>query len=245
MARDKERRAQWESGVWEDPWGVDLVNEVDAALATEEDIREERETATEGRQLLVQRQERQGQEVRTHKPNKWPDGHDDIQRDEYDGHHRDHGLSYQAVRAPDGMVIDVHGPESGRRHDVHLLRKSNHNARLAAVQNPEDEVQHKVYGDAAYPVLSHVRRGFRGANLSSKEEAFNQANSAMRISIEWAFGKVVNMYPFCDFRKNQKLFLQPLAKYHINACILTNAHTCLRGSQTGTYFDLHAPTLEE
>ena len=71
MARDKERRAQWESGVWEDPWGVDLVNEVDAALATEEDIREERETATEGRQLLVQRQERQGQEVRTHKPNKW------------------------------------------------------------------------------------------------------------------------------------------------------------------------------
>ena len=174
-----------------------------------------------------------------------PDGHGDIQRDVYDGHHRDHGLSYQAVRAPDGMVIDAHGLESGRRHDVHLLRKSNLNTRLAAVQNPEDEVQHKVYGDAAYPVLSHVRRGFRGANLSSKEKAFNQANSAMRISIEWAFGKVVNMYPFCDFRKNQKLFLQPLAKYHINACILTNAHTCLRGSQTGTYFDLHAPTLEE
>ena len=68
MARDKERRAQWESGVREDPWGVDLVNEVDAALATEEDIREERETAAEGRQLLVQRQERQGQEVRTYKP---------------------------------------------------------------------------------------------------------------------------------------------------------------------------------
>lgn len=36
-----------------------------------------------------------------------PDGHDDIQRDVYDGHHRDHGLAYQAVQAPNGMIIDA------------------------------------------------------------------------------------------------------------------------------------------
>lgn len=135
-------------------------------------------------------------------------------------------------------------PASGRRHDAYLLRTSNLNSRLAAVQNPDAEVQYKVYGDAAYPLLSHVRRGFRGASLTDEQKAFNMANSAMRISVEWAFGKVVQLYPFCDFRKNQKLFLQPIAKYCINACLLTNAHTCLSGSQTGTYFDMHAPSLE-
>lgn len=146
--------------------------------------------------------------------------------------------------APNGMLIDAWGPASGRRHDAYLLRVSEFNPRLAAVQDP-DGPQMKVYGDAAYPLLSHVRRGFKGSNLTDAQRAFNQANSKMRISIEWGFGKVVQLFPFCDFRKNQKLFLQPIGKYYINACILTNAHTCLRGSQTGCYFDMEPPTLEE
>lgn len=146
--------------------------------------------------------------------------------------------------APNGMLIDAWGPVSGRRHDSYLLRVSRLNERLAEVQPPDGQ-QMKVYGDAAYPLLSHVRRGFRGANLSDGEKAFNQANSKMRISIEWGFGKVISLFPFCDFRNNQELFLQPVARYYTNACLLTNAHTCLRGSQTGVYFDMTAPTLEE
>ncbi|CAM9415612.1 unnamed protein product, partial [Hapterophycus canaliculatus] len=162
----------------------------------------------------------------------------------YDGHHRDHGLIYQAVMGPNGMLIDAWGPVSGRRHDSYLLCVSRLNDRLAEVQGP-DSPQMKVHGDAAYPLLSHVRRGFRGSNLTDGENALNQANSKMRICVEWGFGKVVNLFPFCDSRKNQKLFLQPVARCYINACVLTNAHTCLRGSQTGVYFGVPAPILEE
>ncbi|CAN0145299.1 unnamed protein product, partial [Ectocarpus sp. 8 AP-2014] len=173
-----------------------------------------------------------------------PGGHDDIQREVYDGHHRDHGLAYQAIMAPNGMLMDAWGPVSGRRHDSYLLRVSEFNPRLAAVQDPEGPLM-KVYGDAAYPLLSHGRRGFKGPNLTDAQRAFNQANSKMRISVEWGFGKVIQLFPSCDFRKNQKLFLQPVARYYINACVLTNAHTCLRGFQTGAYFDMVPPTLEE
>ncbi|CAB1096514.1 unnamed protein product [Ectocarpus sp. CCAP 1310/34] len=66
-----------------------------------------------------------------------PDGHDDIQREVYDGHHRDHGLVYQAVQAPSAMIIDAWGPVSGRRHDLYLLRVSELSPRLAAVQDPD------------------------------------------------------------------------------------------------------------
>lgn len=161
----------------------------------------------------------------------------------YDGHHRTHGLVYQGVIGANEMLIDAWGPVSGRRHDSYLLRVSEINDRLAAVQHPHD-LQMKLYGDAAYPLPSHIRRGFKGANLTDEEKAFNQASSKIRISIEWGFGKVSTLFPFCDFSKNQKLSLQPVAKSYINACVLTNAHTCLRGSLTGHYFDLAAPTLE-
>lgn len=102
----------------------------------------------------------------------------------YDGHHRDHGLAYQAVMAPNGMLMDAWGPVSGRRHDSYLLRVSELKPRLAAVQDPH-QPQMKVYGDAAYRLLSHVRRGFKGVNLTEEQRAFNQANSKLRISIEW------------------------------------------------------------
>lgn len=65
-ARDKDRRAQWESGVRDDQWGKELITEVDQALGSEEDLREQREAAAEGRLMIVERQERQGQEVRAY-----------------------------------------------------------------------------------------------------------------------------------------------------------------------------------
>ena len=72
---------------------------------------------------------------------------------------------------------------------------------------------------------------------------FSCSRPASLVFLKQGFGKVIQLFPFCD--KNQKLFLQPVARYYINACVLTNAHTCLRGSQTGAYFDMVPPTLEE
>lgn len=64
MAKDKYRKAQWESGIREDNWPPELIREVDQALASEEDLREQREAAASRKAMAVLRQETQGAEVR-------------------------------------------------------------------------------------------------------------------------------------------------------------------------------------
>ncbi|CAM9853686.1 unnamed protein product [Discosporangium mesarthrocarpum] len=69
--------------------------------------------------------------------------------------------------------------------------------------------------------------------------------STCRISIDWAFGKVLQLWPFLDFEKNSKLHIQPIAHLYVVGAVLTNMHTCPYGSQTGHYFDLNLPGLKE
>ncbi|CAN0156310.1 unnamed protein product, partial [Pylaiella littoralis] len=171
-----------------------------------------------------------------------PGGDPAVQEQVYDGHHCAHGLAWQSVVFPHGMM-EIWGPEVGRRHDALLLARSGFNGRLANLQagNP---AQYKVFGDAAYPIISHVDRGFRGANLTYAQRTYNRQLSKIRVSVEWQFGKVVQMFPFVDSSNNLKLRLQPIAKYYAIAVLLTNAHNCLFGSTTGFYFGMKAPSLE-
>ncbi|CAN0570154.1 unnamed protein product [Laminaria digitata] len=129
------------------------------------------------------------------------------------------------------MIGDMYGPVPGRRHDSYLLHKSQLNERLFVLQEGK-AFQGKVYGEAAYPVLSHVDRGFRGANLTAAQRAYNKESSRVRISVEWQFGKIVQIFPFVDFKQNQQLMLSPVAKFYMVAALLTNAHTTCYGCGT-------------
>lgn len=153
-------------------------------------------------------------------------------------------MVFQLFLLANGMIGDLSGPLPGSRHDAHALRVSNLNPRLAALQEG-CAFQGKAYGDAAYPILSHVDRGFRGANLTDAQKAYNTALSSVRITVEWQFGKVVNVFPFVDFRKAMKLRLNPIGNLYIVAALLTNAHTTLYGCETSTYFGMMPPTLEQ
>ena len=62
-------------------------------------------------------------------------------------------------------------------------------------------------------------------------------------SVEWAFGKVIQYFAFLDFRKNQKVLLQPIGKYYAVGVLLINCHSCLYGSVTASYFCIPPPDL--
>ena len=49
---------------------------------------------------------------------------------------------------------------------------------------------------------------------------------------------------FLDFKKNQKILLQPVGKFYIVGALLTNCHTCLYSCQTSEYFGIDPPSLE-
>ncbi|OQV19786.1 hypothetical protein BV898_06059 [Hypsibius exemplaris] len=42
----------------------------------------------------------------------------------YSGHKRHHGIRFQAVMYPNGMIGHLYGPIEGRRHDAGILRES-------------------------------------------------------------------------------------------------------------------------
>ncbi|KAG5189475.1 hypothetical protein JKP88DRAFT_192806 [Tribonema minus] len=69
--------------------------------------------------------------------------------------------------------------------------------------------------------------------------------SKARICVEWGFGKVVQQFAFVDFKKNLKLYLQPIERIYAVAALLTKCHTCLYGSMTSEYFGIMSPTLQE
>ena len=102
-----------------------------------------------------------------------------------------------------------------------------------------------LYGDPTYPLRPHLQAPFRGAALTEEERLFHKRMSGVRVAVEWNFGKIISLFAFLDFKKNQKLFLQPVAMYYLVGALLTNCHTCLYGNETSAFFGVQPPSLEE
>ena len=102
-----------------------------------------------------------------------------------------------------------------------------------------------VYGDPAYPLRIHLQTPYRQGRLTQQMEDYNKAMSAVRVSVEWLFGDIINSFKFLDYKKNLKIGLSSVGKMYIACALLRNAVTCLYGNQTSEFFDLEPPTLEE
>ncbi|GFO47414.1 hypothetical protein PoB_007391900, partial [Plakobranchus ocellatus] len=168
----------------------------------------------------------------------------------FSGHKRIHCLKFQGIMTPNGLFAHMFGPMEGRRHDAAMFHESGIMTTLEETMiymNRPDGTPLCLYGDPAYPLRPHAMKPFMGARLTREQEAFNKDISSVRISVEWGFGKMSNLFAFVDFKKkkNLKLHLQPVGKIFLVATILANCHTCLYSSQTSEYFNLSPPSLEE
>ena len=149
----------------------------------------------------------------------------------------------KSMCAPNGLIVHLFGPIEGRRHDAYVLSQSGLLNKLRPHTNTNGD-PYVVYADPAYGISHNVISPYRGSNLSPGEREFNKSMSAMRVSVEWSFGKITQLFAFLDFKKNLKLFLQPVGKYHLVGGLLTNCHTCLYSSLTSQFFNLAPPNLE-
>ena len=102
-----------------------------------------------------------------------------------------------------------------------------------------------VYSDPAYPLRTHLQQPFKYGVLTPQMEEYNHRMSAVRTSLEWLIGDVVNSFKFNDFKRNLKIFLNSVGKMYVVSVILRNALTCLYGNLTSTFFDLTPPRLED
>ena len=161
----------------------------------------------------------------------------------FSGHHRTHCLKFQSVVIPNGLIANLFGPVEGSRHDSFLLRESNLLNNIENKYRP-DGSPYSLYGDQGYPLRGHLICPFKGANLTDEQRQFNHNMSGLRESVEWDFKDVICQFSFLDFKKNLKIFLQPVGKFYIVAGILTNCRTCVYGNQTSQYFNLMPPSLQ-
>lgn len=166
------------------------------------------------------------------------------QRVAYSGHKRFHGIKFQSILTPDGLIVHMFGPIEGRRHDSHMLRLSALLLELQQFSRDDNGAIFYIYGDPAYPLSEYLMCGFKPA-VTPEEMEFNTKMSTVRESVEWGFQKVQMLWGYVDFRRKMKVFQVPVSTLYTTATLFTNIHTCLYGAQTSQYFNLDPPTLDQ
>ena len=177
------------------------------------------------------------------------------QRIVYNGHKRVHALKFQSLSLPNGLIGNVFGPVGdfiissslleGRKRDAGMLNDSGLLWDLQQhAYNPAAQAM-CIYGDLAYPLRVHLQTPFRRVPLTPLMQDYNEAMSALRISVEWLFGDVINSFKFLDYKKNLKIGLNSIGKMYVVSALLCNAITCLYGNNTSDYFGIEPPSLEQ
>ena len=117
----------------------------------------------------------------------------------------------KSVLALNGLISNMFGAIEGRRHDALMLNVSELADKLSKIRQPNGK-PYITYGDPAYGVTDNVIASFRSALLTADVKEFNKRMSKLRVSVEWSFGKIAQYFAFSEFKKNQKILLQPIVK---------------------------------
>ena len=149
----------------------------------------------------------------------------------------------QSLVTPNGLIAHLFGPMEGKRHDAFMLSISGLTPKISRFNQPSG-APYVVYGDPAYGLMRNIMAPYRGAQLTAQQQQFNKSMSAVRISVEWTFGKICQYFTYVDLKRNNKVLLQPIGKYYAVAALLTNCHTCMYGSMTSKFFNVDPPSLE-
>ena len=137
------------------------------------------------------------------------------QKQLYDGHKRVHGIKFQWIVCPDGMIANLHGTIEGRCHDSFKVARSG----ILDQFGPHGEI-FCIYGDPAHPLRAHLQTPFKGANLTPLQISRNKEMSSTQVCVEWVFRDIKNYFKFLDFRKNLKIKLSAVGKMHIVCALL-------------------------
>ncbi|RPB26674.1 hypothetical protein L211DRAFT_856099 [Terfezia boudieri ATCC MYA-4762] len=169
------------------------------------------------------------------------------QRRWYSGYKKRHAVKFQAIATPDGLISHLAGPFEGKLGDWSAWKQSKIENHLQAVQ-PRSRRRLYVYGDPAYSAGFGVIGPYKALPhqpLPLRTQAFNAYMSSLRIAVEHSFSKISALWPFVTHSRALKIDHSPVGGYYMIAVLLTNIHTCLRGSQISTQFSCPPPSLAE
>jgi len=180
-------------------------------------------------------------------------GDDAVQNVVYNGKDRVHALKYLGITGCDGMTWCLFGPVEGRHHDSYLVETGRirenlrHVFRSAAAGGGGAAFQSFcVFADKAFGQSAELTVPFRQYELQNNQarHRFNRVHKAVRLIVEWGFGKPKLLFPMHQRIATQRIFQSRIGIYHRVAFLLTNAHTCCYGSETSGYMNCTPIDLE-
>lgn len=167
------------------------------------------------------------------------------QRSWFSGHKKAHGFKAICITTPAGLMVGF-GPFNGSTHD----------SACADIIGLDQLLEEDFTFPDGVPFVTFLDPGFRIGNamitpirrrqgMTEEEEEFNRVMCRIRISVEWGFAKLKNLFRMLNYKKNLKPLMSPIAAYFFVAMHLCNLHTILYGSQVAQYFDVEGISLEE
>jgi DDE superfamily endonuclease len=154
----------------------------------------------------------------------------------FSGHKRLHGLNWQGIATPDGLISSLTGAFAGPVNDWAMWRRSGCEEAIRDTLAGQETLY--IYGDPAYNTAFGVACPFehpRGRRfLNRQQQAFNKALSSVRIAVEQAFGDIQVQWTYTAFAKGLTAGKQPIAAYFAVAVLLTNCYICMR-RRTGRF----------
>ena len=169
----------------------------------------------------------------------------ELQQAWYNGWKKLHGLKWETVDLPNGMIAFAWGPVSVRHNDLFTLRHSKLNDLIRDCQLGL-AVQYAIYGDSAYQHcrLSHLRARHNYDDITPHEQSENRVMSTVRETIEWSYKDMGQMFPLLNVDQILKVRSMPVGKMYQAAMIFKNCINCFRHNQTSQYYHLNPPNLE-
>ncbi len=173
-----------------------------------------------------------------------------------------HGLKFQSIQCPNGIIGPVRGPYSCRLSDAAVFDLS-----LVVVEisehfalNDKTRVGHGghglapnflLYGDPEYAISDVVISAFPqpvgSEHLTKQEREFNRRMSTVRAPVEWSFKLITSTWRALQIPSGPKVGRSrlPAGMAYLVAVDLTNLRTILRrGNQISKFFGMAPPTVE-
>ncbi len=171
------------------------------------------------------------------------------------GYLKGHGLKYQNVLFPNGMVAGVFGT-SASHNDVGVLNLSRLQEYLEEVLFPEHAMAGGLlpvlYADAIFQNINHTTIISRYELVGTLEEIeflrrLNFRMSGIRQSIEHMYGQLFNLFRLLKTPRQFKLYNDGQFAYRVGVIcfFILNCYTCLNGSPCNSMFNTEPPSLEE
>ena len=169
---------------------------------------------------------------------------DALQHEVYNGHKHLHGLKYHALVIPNGLMLDLHGPDVGLRNDRRLWTESGLEPKLQRLPF-QGQLPYVVYADLGYNPSDRLWLPFVGPALTEEMQIVNRCMSQVRVTVEWYFAIVGNHFSALDFYRTQRLLQSPIGLMYRVSVLFTNLHNCLYPNQISQRFGLSSPSIEE